>query len=247
MARAVVESVAENTVDAVVAPALWAAALGAPGVLAHRAVNTLDAMVGHRSARYARFGWASARLDDVAAWVPARLTAVLVAAVRPPVGRRGVAGRPPRRPRPPVAERRRGRSRLRRRPRPPPRRRQPLRRPGRGPGPTRRPGRPPDAADIDAAVRLARDVGWALAGGTRGGGAAPIGGRRTAQAPAVAFPTVAGTELIWAFRVMRLPLLDADGAAIGRIEDIVSSPRAGRTSHPKSSGSWPPASVATSS
>src|SRR5262249_28077486 len=55
MARAVVESVAENTVDAVVAPALWAAALGAPGALVHRAVNTLDSMVGHRSSRYERF------------------------------------------------------------------------------------------------------------------------------------------------------------------------------------------------
>jgi len=66
VARAVVESVAENTTDAVVAPVLWAAALGAPGVLAHRAANTLDAMVGHRSARHLRYGWASARLDDVA-------------------------------------------------------------------------------------------------------------------------------------------------------------------------------------
>jgi len=83
VARAVVESVAENTVDAVVAPALWAALGGAPAVLAYRALNTLDAMVGHPTPRYARFGWASARADDVAAWVPARLTAVLVASVRP--------------------------------------------------------------------------------------------------------------------------------------------------------------------
>ncbi|HUI02805.1 MAG TPA: CobD/CbiB family cobalamin biosynthesis protein [Acidimicrobiales bacterium] len=82
-ARAVVESVAENTVDAVVAPAWWAATAGAPGALGYRAANTLDAMVGHRSARYARFGWASARLDDAAAYVPARLTAALVALVRP--------------------------------------------------------------------------------------------------------------------------------------------------------------------
>jgi adenosylcobinamide-phosphate synthase len=83
MARAVVESVAENTVDAVVAPSLWAAAGGAPAVLAYRAVNTLDAMVGHRSPRYARFGWAAARADDLTNWVPARVTALLVAAVRP--------------------------------------------------------------------------------------------------------------------------------------------------------------------
>ncbi len=83
MARAVVESVAENTVDAVVAPACWAAVAGAPGVLGYRAVNTMDAMVGHRDERYLRYGWASARLDDVAAFVPARLTAALVAAVRP--------------------------------------------------------------------------------------------------------------------------------------------------------------------
>jgi adenosylcobinamide-phosphate synthase len=83
IARAVVESVAENTVDAVVGPAFWAGLVGAPGALGYRAVNTLDSMVGHRSARYANFGWASARLDDALAWVPARLTAVLVAAVRP--------------------------------------------------------------------------------------------------------------------------------------------------------------------
>jgi adenosylcobinamide-phosphate synthase len=83
IARAVVESVAENTVDAVVAPALWAAAAGAPGALAYRAANTLDSCVGHHSPRYARFGWASARLDDAAGWAPARVTAALVAAVRP--------------------------------------------------------------------------------------------------------------------------------------------------------------------
>ncbi len=83
IARAVVESVAENTVDAVVAPALWAAALGAPGAFGYRAVNTLDAMVGHRNERYLRYGWASARLDDLANFGPARATACLVAAVRP--------------------------------------------------------------------------------------------------------------------------------------------------------------------
>jgi adenosylcobinamide-phosphate synthase len=83
VARAVVESVAENTVDAIVAPALWGFVAGGPGALGYRAVNTLDAMVGHRSPRYERYGWASARLDDFAGWVPARVTAALVAAVRP--------------------------------------------------------------------------------------------------------------------------------------------------------------------
>jgi len=81
--RAVVESVAENTVDAVVAPALWATVAGGPGALGYRAVNTMDSMVGHRSPRYLRYGWASARLDDVAGWLPARVTAGLVAVVRP--------------------------------------------------------------------------------------------------------------------------------------------------------------------
>ena len=66
-----------------VAPACWAVLAGAGGALGYRAVNTLDARVGHRSARYERFGWASARLDDLANFVPARLTAVLVAAVCP--------------------------------------------------------------------------------------------------------------------------------------------------------------------
>ena len=83
LCRAVIESVAENTVDAVVAPALWGAVAGAPGTLGYRAVNTLDAMVGHRTPRYERFGWASARADDVANWVPARATALLVVATRP--------------------------------------------------------------------------------------------------------------------------------------------------------------------
>jgi adenosylcobinamide-phosphate synthase len=81
--RAVVESLAENTVDAVVAPALWGALLGSPGTLGYRAVNTMDATVGYHNERYEDYGWASARLDDVANFIPARLTAALVAAVRP--------------------------------------------------------------------------------------------------------------------------------------------------------------------
>lgn len=78
--RAVIESVAENTSDAIVAPLLWGAVAGLPGLAAYRAVNTLDAMVGHRSPRYVRFGWASARLDDAANWAPARATAALTIA-----------------------------------------------------------------------------------------------------------------------------------------------------------------------
>ncbi|MGW1277343.1 cobalamin biosynthesis protein [Streptomyces tsukubensis] len=80
MARAVVESVAENTSDAVVGALLWGAVAGAPGLVGFRAVNTLDAMVGHRSPRYHRFGWAAARLDDAAGWPGARLTAALAVA-----------------------------------------------------------------------------------------------------------------------------------------------------------------------
>ena len=78
LSRAVVESVAENTSDASVAPLVWGAVAGIPGLLMYRAINTLDAMVGYRSPRYERFGWASARLDDVANWVPARVTAGFV-------------------------------------------------------------------------------------------------------------------------------------------------------------------------
>jgi len=163
IARAVVESVAENTVDAVVAPAMWAAAFGAPGALAHRAVNTLDAMVGHRSPRYARFGWASARLDDGAAYVPARVTVALVVAVRPRAARavvRAVRTQAPAHPSPNagVAEAafaaalglRLG-----------------------GPSsyggvgelrPVLGDGAPPEPADIGRAVTLARDVSFALVG-----------------------------------------------------------------------------------
>jgi adenosylcobinamide-phosphate synthase len=81
VARAVIESVAENTSDAVVAPLVLGALAGVPGLLAYRAANTLDAMVGHRSARYERFGWAAARLDDLLNLPGARLTAGLATAL----------------------------------------------------------------------------------------------------------------------------------------------------------------------
>jgi len=165
--RAVVESVAENTVDAVVAPALWAAVAGAPGALGYRAVNTLDAVVGHRSPRYLRFGWASARLDDVAGWAPARVTAALVTVVRPasaPAVVRAVRLQAARHPSPNagVAESAfaaalglrlggenlyDGQVELR---------------------PSLGEGRPPERADIERAVRLSRHVSWALAAGLAG-------------------------------------------------------------------------------
>ena len=88
VSRACVESVAENTSDAVVAPLVWGAVLGVPGLLGYRAVNTLDAMVGHRDARYGRFGWASARFDDLVNLPGARLSGLLAAALAPVVGGR---------------------------------------------------------------------------------------------------------------------------------------------------------------
>jgi adenosylcobinamide-phosphate synthase len=86
LARATVESLAENTSDAVVAPLAWGAVAGVPGLLGYRAVNTLDAMVGYTSPRYLRFGRVPARLDDVLNLLPARLTAVLTVIAAPAVG-----------------------------------------------------------------------------------------------------------------------------------------------------------------
>lgn len=83
VSAAVVESLAENSVDAVIAPVFWALVAGAPGVAGYRAVNTMDAMVGHRNERYEAFGWSAARLDDVANWIPARLFGALVAGCAP--------------------------------------------------------------------------------------------------------------------------------------------------------------------
>ena len=86
LARATVESMAENTADSAVASLFWGALLGVPGLLGHRAVNTLDAIVGRRDERYGRFGTASAKLDDALDLLPARLTGVLGAALAPAVG-----------------------------------------------------------------------------------------------------------------------------------------------------------------
>jgi adenosylcobinamide-phosphate synthase len=171
IARAAVESIAENTVDAVVAPALWAWAAGAPAALGYRALNTLDAMVGHHSARYESFGWASARADDVANWIPARVAAGLVMLVRPQRAgavlrtvRRDAAAHPS--PNAGVVEtafaaaldlrlgglsRYGGRTELR---------------------PYLGDGRPPEPADIARAAVLSRDVSVALAALMVGGSAA---------------------------------------------------------------------------
>jgi adenosylcobinamide-phosphate synthase len=86
LARAALESIAENTSDAHVAPVVWAAVGGLPAVLVYRGANTLDAMIGSRSPRYLRFGWAAARFDDAANFVAARVTGVLVAVCAPLVG-----------------------------------------------------------------------------------------------------------------------------------------------------------------
>lgn len=83
--RATVESIAENTADAVVSPLLIGALAGIPGLLGYRAANTLDAMIGHHSARYERFGWAAARADDLANFLPARVCVALVALCAPTV------------------------------------------------------------------------------------------------------------------------------------------------------------------
>lgn len=79
VARAAVESAAENFSDAVAAPAFWFLLGGLPGIVLYKLINTADSMVGHRTPRHEAFGWASARADDVANWAPARLSALLIA------------------------------------------------------------------------------------------------------------------------------------------------------------------------
>ncbi|MDB5633940.1 MAG: adenosylcobinamide-phosphate synthase [Tardiphaga sp.] len=83
VSRAAIESTAENFSDGIVAPIFWLAVLGLPGLIAYKAVNTADSMIGHRSQRYESFGWAAARLDDVVNLIPARLSGLLIALVAP--------------------------------------------------------------------------------------------------------------------------------------------------------------------
>ncbi len=80
VARSAIESGAENLSDGVIAPAFWFLIGGLPGLLVYKVVNTADSMIGYRSEKYLHFGWAAARLDDVLNWVPARITAALIAA-----------------------------------------------------------------------------------------------------------------------------------------------------------------------
>ncbi|WP_415976431.1 cobalamin biosynthesis protein [Rhodococcus sp. 077-4] len=85
LARAALESIAENTSDATVGVLVWGAVAGVPGILAYRASNTLDAMIGYRSPKYLRFGWAAARIDDVLNLIPARLTGLATVVAAPSV------------------------------------------------------------------------------------------------------------------------------------------------------------------
>ncbi len=84
--RAAIESCAENFSDGVVAPVFWLALLGLPGLIAYKAINTADSMIGHRTERHDSFGWAAARLDDLVNLIPARLSALLLAIAAPIAG-----------------------------------------------------------------------------------------------------------------------------------------------------------------
>ena len=83
IARAAIESLAENASDGIVAPVFWGALFGLPGIFGYKAINTLDSMIGHRTERHEAFGWAAARIDDVANFIPARLTGFLFVLLAP--------------------------------------------------------------------------------------------------------------------------------------------------------------------
>lgn len=83
VARAALESLAENASDGVIAPLFWGVLFGLPGIAAYKAINTLDSMIGHKTPRHMAFGWAAARIDDLANLIPARLTGLLFAATSP--------------------------------------------------------------------------------------------------------------------------------------------------------------------
>jgi adenosylcobinamide-phosphate synthase len=78
VARAAIESLAESFCDGIAAPLFWLLLLGLPGVWAYKAINTADSLIGHREARWRAFGWAAARTDDLANWIPARLSGVIL-------------------------------------------------------------------------------------------------------------------------------------------------------------------------
>ncbi|WP_417209824.1 adenosylcobinamide-phosphate synthase CbiB [Antarctobacter sp.] len=88
VSRAALESLAENTSDGIVAPLFWGGIAGLPGIVAYKAINTMDSMIGHRNDRYEHFGKCAARLDDLVNLIPARLTALVFALVS---GRAGAA------------------------------------------------------------------------------------------------------------------------------------------------------------
>ncbi|WP_415813521.1 adenosylcobinamide-phosphate synthase CbiB [Mesobacillus thioparans] len=83
--RAAVETVAENTSDGITAPLFWAVLGGAPLALMYRAINTCDSMLGYKNDQYLDFGWASAKLDDLANWVPSRITSLCMVAMNRPL------------------------------------------------------------------------------------------------------------------------------------------------------------------
>ena len=108
VARAAIESLAENYSDGVVAPLFWLLVGGLPAAATYKAINTADSMIGHKSERYCAFGWAAARLDDLVNLPASRLSALFIIAASSVMPerqcRRGRASRGPRRPAAPLAE-----------------------------------------------------------------------------------------------------------------------------------------------